>query len=295
MSEILVTRSLEQIISKIRPGHHEVTWVEGGDNREVAVVDNYEVFRFPKEEEGKEVSRYEYEVLELLQGRLSIEIPKPIELASDGSYNILSFLPGKVLSKQAVTELPFKKRQELGVAIGGVINELNQKVSRGELNKIRGSRPLTRNRDSYYAAIYEIALHQNDSYSTIYRDNYERLQKLRPKGSGNDVIVFGDLSSPNLVLSDNDKLIGLIDWTELGLGDVHNELRPVFSVIGQQAFESMMKGIESVLGPIDQDLVRLLAVVHESAVLVGGKQKGTLTPERIKLAIASVEQWLGKI
>lgn len=83
-------------------------------------------------------------------------------------------------------------------------------------------------------------------------------------------------------------MTGLIDWTELGLGDIHNELRPVFSVIGQEAFDEMVDA----LGPVNKDLVRTLAIIHELSVLVSGKQRGSLTPERTRLAMNSLGQWL---
>ena len=293
MSETLNTQKPEEIIKRLRPDHQSLEWFNGGDNRDVVVVDGQEAFRFPKDESGVEVGRYEFESLQLVQGRLSVAVPHPIEISPDGSYNVLSFLQGKVLSKQAVTELPFKKRRDLGVAIGGVMNELNRNITKDELASIPTKRPMIRNRDDYYAQIYETALQQDSDYATAYRGNYERLQQIRPNGSASNVIVFGDFSSPNLVLSGDDQLTGLIDWTELGLGDVHNELRPVFSVIGQQAFEKMVASIDPVLGPINQDLVRVLAIVHELSVLVKGKQKGMLTPERTNLAMSSLDQWLG--
>jgi aminoglycoside phosphotransferase (APT) family kinase protein len=293
MSETLTRREPQQIIDDVRPEHGTIEWLYGGDNRHVAVVDG-EAFRFPKDDGGIEVGRYEYEALELLQGKLSIGIPRPIELAPDGSYNVLSFLPGKVLSKQAVSELPFDKRHALGVAIGTVMNELNAKLSRDEIAKLSMTRPLARNSDDYYAATYETALIQDSRFAAVYRENYERLQLLRPQGSNSNIVVFGDFSPPNLVLSDDNRLVGVIDWTDLGFGDIHNELRPVFSAIGQPAFEGIIQTVEANLGPIDRNLVRLGAVVHELAVLVGGKQKGELTPPRTKLATDLLDQWLDK-
>lgn len=293
MNEALNTPDPAETISKLRPNAQSIEWFNGGDNRDVVVVDNQEAFRFPKDASGVEVGRYEYAALQLMQDKLHVAVPSPIELAPDGSYNVLSFLRGKVLSKQAVTELPFEKRRDLGVAIGGVINDLNSNVPKDELAAIPTKRPLARNRDEYYAQIYETSLRQDGAYAAAYRDNYERLQKLRPNGSASNVIVFGDFSSPNLILSDDDQLTGLIDWTELGLGDIHDELRPVFSVIGQRAFDEMLDSIDHRLGPINQDVVRTLAVIHELSVLVNGKQKGSLTPERTKLARDSLNQWLG--
>ncbi|MBC7546322.1 aminoglycoside phosphotransferase family protein [Candidatus Saccharibacteria bacterium] len=292
MSEAILKQQPEEVINRIRPNHRSIQQFEGGDNRYVFVVDGVEAFRFPKNESGAEVGHYEFEALKLVYGKLSVEVPRPIELAPDGAYNVLGFLQGNVLRKHDVVELPFEKRRNLGIAVAGIINELNTNITKDDLAVISTRRSLIRNRDDYYAGIYETAKQQVTNYEAAYRKNYELLQQVRPGGSASNVIVFGDFSSPNLVLSDDNELKGVIDWTELGLGDIHNELRPVFSVIGQQAFEEMVASINPELGPINQDLVRLLAVVHELTILVTGKQTGQLTPERTKLAEGSLNQWL---
>lgn len=292
MSEAILKQQPEEVINRIRPNHRSIQQFEGGDNRYVFVVDGVEAFRFPKNESGAEVGHYEFEALKLVYGKLSVEVPRPIELAPDGAYNVLGFLQGNVLRKHDVVELPFEKRRNLGVAVAGIINELNTNITKDDLAGIPTKRSLIRNKDDYYAGIYETAKQQVTNYAAAYRKNYELLQQVRPGGSASNVIVFGDFSSPNLVLSDDNELKGVIDWTELGLGDIHNELRPVFSVIGQKAFEEMVTSINPELGPINQDLVRLLAVVHELTILVTGKQTGQLTPERTKLAEGSLNQWL---
>ncbi len=292
MSETINNKSPEEIINRVRPNHVTIEQFNGGDNRDVVVVDGIEAFRFPKDESGVEVGRFEFEAVKLVQGKLHVAVPEPIELAPDGSYNVLGFLQGKVLSKHAVTELSYEQRRNLGIAIAGVINDLNSNIAPDQITSIPSKRPHTRSRDDYYAQVYETAIGQESAHAATYRSQYERLQQMRPAGSASNTIVFGDFSSPNLVLSDDYQLTGLIDWTELGLGDLHNELRPVFSVIGQQAFDEMVTSIDPKLGPIDEDLVRTLAIIHELSVLVSGKQKGTLTSERTKLAVNSLRQWL---
>ena len=111
MQETLKNQTPENKINLLRPDHYSIKRLTGGDNREVFLVDDTEVFRFSKDGAGSEVNRYEFEALKLVQGKLSVGVPRPIELADDGSYNILSFLDGKVLSKQAVTE-PCKRRKK---------------------------------------------------------------------------------------------------------------------------------------------------------------------------------------
>ncbi len=114
MSEAISPIDPEKIINTVRPNHTSIQWFNGGDNRNVVVVDDTETFRFPKDESGIEVGRYEFEAVKLVQGKLHVAVPSPIELASDGSYNVLGFLQGKVLSKQAVTVLPYHKRARHG-------------------------------------------------------------------------------------------------------------------------------------------------------------------------------------
>jgi hypothetical protein len=292
MSETINSQTPEDIINVVRPDHESIKWYEGGDNRDVVVVDDAEAFRFPKDESGIEVGRFEFAAVSLVQGKLHVAVPKPIELAPDGSYNVLEFLQGKVLKKHEVAALPYGKRRDMGVVLAGVLNDLNSNITHEEVAAIPSKRPIIRNRDDYYAQVYETARGQDSTYAPIYRSQYELMQSMRPGGSASNVIVFGDLSSPNLVLSDNYEVTGLIDWTELGLGDIHNELRPVFSVIGQEAFDEMVDALDPALGSVDKDLVRTLAIIHELSVLVSGKQKGSLTPERTQLAIDSLEQWL---
>lgn len=54
----------------------------------------------------------------------------------------------------------------------------------------------------------------------------------------------------------------------------------------------MVGALDPALGPVNKDLVRTLAIIHELSVLVSGKQRGSLTPERTQLAVGSLEKWL---
>lgn len=97
MSETIHQQNPEDIIDAVRPDHQSIEWYEGGDNRDVIVVDGVEAFRFPKDDGGVEVGRFEFEAVSLMQNKLHVAVPKPIELAPDGSYNVLEFLQGTVL------------------------------------------------------------------------------------------------------------------------------------------------------------------------------------------------------
>jgi hypothetical protein len=190
MSESVNRQSPEAIINAVRPDHHEIKWYDGGDNRDVVVVDGVEAFRFPKDESGIEAGRFEFAAVSLAYGKLHVAVPKPIELAPDDSYNAMEFLQGKVLSKHEVAALPYDKRRNMGVALAGVLNDLNANITREEIAAIPSQRSIIRNRDDYYAQVYETAVHQENGYASIYRNQYERLQQLRPGGSASNIIVL---------------------------------------------------------------------------------------------------------
>lgn len=292
MRESLTNTGLEKTIQTLRPECREITWIEGGDNRFVALVDGTEVFRFPKEESGKEAGTFEYKVLELVDGKLSVAAPHPIELAGDGSYNVQSFLPGNVMSKRQAADLPLGARQDIGVALAHVINELNEIITPEELLNLKHGYQGSSNRDDYYAAAYQSAGQQDNIYADTYRQVSDRIAGILPSGFKNDAIIFGDFNPANLVVNDANKLVGIIDWTGVGFGDIHRELRPIYAIVGPDAFDSVVGKLDSSLGPINVDLVRLCAVQHELAVLVMGKQKGVLTQSRTDLALYLLDKWL---
>jgi len=80
MSEALGTLRPEEIINRVRPDYQSIKQYEGGDNRDVFVVDGVEAFRFPKNESGVEVGHYEFEALKLVYGKLSVEVPRKTTL-----------------------------------------------------------------------------------------------------------------------------------------------------------------------------------------------------------------------
>jgi len=75
MSEALHAQNPEDVINAVRPNHESIKWYNGGDNRDVIVVDGVEAFRFPKDETGVEVGRFEFEAVKLVQGKLHVAVP----------------------------------------------------------------------------------------------------------------------------------------------------------------------------------------------------------------------------
>jgi len=70
MQETLKNQTPENKINLLRPDHYSIKRLTGGDNREVFLVDDTEVFRFSKDGAGSEVNRYEFEALKLVQGKV---------------------------------------------------------------------------------------------------------------------------------------------------------------------------------------------------------------------------------
>jgi len=91
-----------------------------------------------------------------------------------------------------------EERNALGKSIANVIVDLNEKITKDDLQSVKTERGLERSRDNYYATTYNNALQQDNNYASMYVEQYGHLQSLRPNGSDSNIIVFGDLSTTKL-------------------------------------------------------------------------------------------------
>jgi aminoglycoside phosphotransferase (APT) family kinase protein len=285
----------ETTIIKLRPNANNIEWVGSGDVSDVAVVDGREAFRFPKTVTGRELLQFEFALLQKLQGKLSVTIPNPIEIAQDGSYSICSFIPGKSLNSDAeLWKLPAAKQQAIGKMIGTTIKELSVALNNDELSELLGKKAPAAGWDSWYAKAYKQAAETNNPYSRIYRDYYKRLIDLHPQGfdSGN-CIVSDDFHAGNIILDENHNVAGLIDFTEVGFGNINRELRTVYRM-GTQVFNSALEEIGDYLGKIDTEVVKKGAAIHEIAALIEREAQNPpsdFSRKRIAIARQYLKHW----
>lgn len=103
----------EDVIHELRPQARAIKAIEAGVVNQVFLVED-EVFRFPREEGGKQILLYEAEILGRLAGNISLNIPDLREIAPNGSYIILSFVSGKMLSSEEIMAFNPEQKKATG-------------------------------------------------------------------------------------------------------------------------------------------------------------------------------------
>jgi aminoglycoside phosphotransferase (APT) family kinase protein len=77
----------------------------------------------------------------------------------------------------------------------------------------------------------------------------------------NDTLVHGDLYSRHLILDDDSKLTGIIDWGDVHIGDRATDLMIAFTILPPNARRAFFE-IYGEVHPLTLELARFRAVNH---------------------------------
>ncbi|HSX31260.1 MAG TPA: aminoglycoside phosphotransferase family protein [Candidatus Saccharimonadales bacterium] len=285
-----MSEAYDAAIHAIRPDAQSLVGLGGGDFNEVVLVDDQEVFRFPKDEEGRGALRYDAALLDRLDGKVSLQIPRPIELAEDASYGVFSFVPGRVLPAEAIQAFSAEEMRALGQALATFMLQISAILTVSEMLELRSRYdPNYENDAQYYERILREATTANSPLLTTYKQYYDALlARFGGRLPQNEIVTHGDLHYGNFVFSDTNELTGVIDFSDCGPSSIYGDLRQIYR-LGEPLVQSVVDGLDGALGPINMDVVRTFAVVHELSVLLRSKEPN----ERADLAESLLRQWLG--
>jgi aminoglycoside phosphotransferase (APT) family kinase protein len=287
-----ITASTEDIIHKLRPQAQAVKPMEGGIVNDVFLVDD-EVFRFPKEEGGKQVLLYEAAILDKLAGKMSLNIPELREVASDGSYIIISYVDGEMLSSKEITAFNPEQKKLLAKTIVQCLREINAALSIEEVKQ------LVKKYIAWQVAedeFYQSILNRNtkSKYHPLYVSYYERYIRHQKKvGKVQEIVVYGDFHYGNMLFTDKRELIGLVDFGDVNIGTIVTEFRQIYR-LGPDIAEHMITESDDAFGLVDLELIKLHAIIHEVWVLMRTEGKEPPKDGRDKLAKELLSQWIGK-
>lgn len=225
-----------------------------GQFNDIVFINDDLIFRFPRYAEGIHDLLQEIEVLQKLQGHLSITIPDPIYLSSGTEFVGQVFmgyklLPGKPLLRDALRAIAVESileslAQQLADFLYGLHSlspaalglELSVHNSLAELKEFFSSvqehlfpwmRP-----DARSAVTRHFEDYLKDAYSHEYQAS----------------MIHGDFGGSN-ILFDHDKITGVIDFSFAGLGDPARDIAAV-STYGEAFFARICRhypNIESLL------------------------------------------------
>jgi putative hydrolase of the HAD superfamily len=276
-------------INKLRPDK-PTRYLESGEMNDMILVDETEVFRFPRTTESCQRLEYESKVLQALNGTLTTTIPRLLHLADDKSFSILSYIEGEVLKNREIRQFSVREREQFTKQLAVFMRELNAHLSVAQLDEWTHSlMPASDTWDEYYAAV---AKNTNSEYSDQYRRQYAKVTDLQLKAPKVPIIaIHGDLHAGNMLFKGTE-LNGVIDFGDCETGTIYNELRPLYS-LGDTIVGDVIDHLDGSLGDVDKSLVREMAIMHELSVLVRSSDEELKSSSRVAIARDLLASWLG--
>jgi aminoglycoside 2''-phosphotransferase len=216
---------LEALIAKIRTAFPGFAFAGAalndlGEDHAVAIVDEAWVFRFPRTAEAAALGAGERRLLDSLRQVSPVPTPRYELVSAAGDVAGYPMIPGAPLSEPLFASLPRAIQAGLLETLGVFLAHLHR-LPPGLLTPPRGIATAWRGED--YSRRYR--LRRARLASTLPRAVLLRLDRFFEQLPGvvdkaPSALIHGDLSEDHILLApDGDRLGGVIDFTDAGLGD----------------------------------------------------------------------------
>lgn len=205
--------------AKEKTSNHDWEVIEHGWEQHVLVdhVHN-QVFRYPRNRNAANKLDDEVAILSALHSTtFNVAIPEIIDHTTE--YTVYKYIPGDVLTEQQLANLTDEQASGIGECLGIFFAILHG-----------CSRDIAHNRKHQQEiSLLEYYSRRIDGAKTadFYHHARNLLDTIKPDVQG--VLVHGDLHSLNMVLDpQTQELSGVIDFSEVEIGDPHQDFRKIF-------------------------------------------------------------------
>ena len=246
----------EQLLQRIHSEFPEITWdsyvlnTEGWDH-EVIILDNKIVFRFPNDDEYSTLLRDEINVLKKLKSLVGAAIPQYAYIAADYSFAGYPIVPGRVVSKQVFDELSKDAHRELTKQLAAFLSILHTLIQKGhEFPELPDFyilvdhvevKQLAREHLSKLLSPAEYEIVEN-----ILRQTDAVLAQKVPA-----VFLHDDVYSRHIIWDDANSRLGIIDFTDMCLGDPAID----FAELHEYGVEFVKEVYDLYTGPKDENFL----------------------------------------
>jgi aminoglycoside 2''-phosphotransferase len=248
-----------QVIKEAHPGldiHTAHLHTSEGQFNDVIFINDDLLFRFPRYEETINHFLQEIEVLQRLQGHVSLPIPNPIYL-STGTRSVgrvfmgYKVIPGKPLFRQVLREITDEPTLDaLAGQLANFLHGLHQ-LSPTTLGLDLPAKNVLAESRKFYSKVQEhlFPFMRADARNSVTRHfeeyfDHPGLHEYEPS------MIHGDFGGSN-ILFDLNTITGIIDFSFAGPGDPAQDIAAV-STYGEAFFARICRyypGIESLLEP----------------------------------------------
>jgi aminoglycoside phosphotransferase (APT) family kinase protein len=283
----------EVLIRAERPDAQRIQHIGAGDINDAVLVDDTEVFRFPKTPADRQTLRFEATILQQLAGKVSLEVPRLHEIAEDNSFAVFSYVAGDILKLDQILAFTPDKKAPLASALATFMIEVKNALSFEETASLRHEQtPHAMDDEQYYDAMLTVGEETHNQLLPLYKKQYHRVKEMFGGVLPTEQFVFhGDLHPGNLIFTD-DKLCGVIDFGDCGPCTIYSELRQQYRM-GSDVVEAIVKGFGEAFGSVDMDIVHQWAIMHEFSVLMRPESQLPNESARAQLARTLLAEWVG--
>jgi len=252
-----------------------------GWDADVFLVDEAWVLRLPRNQDAAKAFERELQVSAWLAAKLPLEIPQPRpELAHSCGIADWRFVLSPLLAGKTITDAKLGRKQRAALArpLGEFVAALHEIDPQ--------SAPIRIEADPYdrfdAAARLPKVLHSLDLLAksqTLAAGDLAKLRQLIEPGPPpltrptQHHLVHADLHRRNLLVDENGKLSGVIDWVDLHLGEKAADLATIFSVLPPEAHAGFLATYGEVT-PEELGRARWRAAVHMTLALQGSLERG---------------------
>lgn len=179
------------------------------------------VYRYPRHASGAAKLADEVAVLKDIH-KQTWPVELPIMIDHNDVYTSYEYIPGIVLTSDNLAEINETQLTELGYSLGLFLAGFH-KLEKSIVNRKKSRHNTTLY--EYYRT--RILVTPDNEHSHKARHALQILHDLTTEAR--DVVVHGDLHGPNVVIDpESKKLVGVIDLSEMEVGDPNQEFRKIF-------------------------------------------------------------------
>ena len=179
----------------------------------------------------------EWNILKMVEGRLSIKTPKPVFLGKPSEEYPLHWAIHEWIDGQDYSEATIKKEEEEARRLSLFVNQMHSIKLDASVQKA-GRKPL---KDLYGETVE--AIHQSRDFIDAKRTEkaWESLA-LAPEWDSDPVFIHGDLLRTN-ILAKNGSIYAVIDFGSSGAGDPAHDLIPAWTVFSNKGRDAFLNGV----------------------------------------------------
>lgn len=220
MIKTLFDNRWSQAISHLKKNRGDEVIEHGWEQHVILDHENRLVYRYPRNQSAADKLVDEVELLHTLHEQVwPVAIPRLRQHTA--KYSVYDLIEGQVLTDERLAKVTNQQIQAIGEKLGVFLAQLHRSSKRVVENK-KTKQKMTLL--EYYAK--RITQAQGTTYYSAASTDLAALTVCEPE---EQVVVHGDLHGLNIVVNPrNNQLVGVIDFSEVEIGDPHQDFRKLF-------------------------------------------------------------------